>query len=151
MDYRIAAKEDSELCMQLRLEMLRVVNGLPADWPFSAAFVGQSRAYFAQADQTTVLAIDDAGQAVGCATLCYIGLMPTFDHPTGRRAHLMNVYTRRACRRQGAARRMVELLVGEARRRGVTEISLDTTDAGRPLYEACGFAPSQEGMVLILH
>lgn len=150
MNYRIASEKDMDRCMRLRLEMLRVVNGLPEDYAFGAAFVETSRDYFARGEQVTVLAVDDAGGDVGCATLCCIGLMPTFDHPTGRRAHLMNVYTRAAYRRQGVARHMVERLLEEAKRRGVTEVSLDATAAGRPLYEVCGFAPSEEGMVLAL-
>lgn len=36
-------------------------------------------------------------------TLCYVDMMPTFSHPTGKRAHLMNVYTNRLYRRQGVA------------------------------------------------
>ena len=74
--------------------------------------------------------------------------MPTFDHPTGKRAHLMNVYTMKEWQRQGIARRMVSMLIDEARKRGVTEISLDATEEGRPLYERLGFTPSTEGMVL---
>lgn len=147
--YRIAAEEDMELLMSSRLEMLRVVNGFPDTYEFDARLVCESRAYFAQGDQVTVLAMEQ-GQMIGCATLCYIGLMPTFSHPTGRRAHLMNVYTRESYRRQGIAARMVEMLIREARDRGVTEISLDATEQGRPLYEKMGFAASKECMVLNL-
>lgn len=150
IQYITAAGPDTEQCVRLRLEMLRAVNGLPAAYAFSEAFVAKSRDYFEKAEQTTLLAVADTGEAVGCASLCYLKLMPTFAHPTGRRARLMNVYTRGSCRRQGIARRMVELLIQEAKRRGVTEISLDATEAGRPLYAACGFAPSEEGMVLVL-
>lgn len=150
MQYITASRAEAELCVRLRLETLRAVNGLPAEYAFKEEFVAASRAYFEQADQTTILALDEAGRGAGCATLCYLSLMPTFDHPTGRRAHLMNVYTRSDCRRRGVACQMVELLIGQARQRGVTEISLDATDEGRPLYEKCGFAPSEEGMVLVL-
>lgn len=146
--YVIAAKEDIELLMQSRLEMLRVVNGLPEDYAFSDELVERSREYFEQGNQTTVLAVD--GTVVGCATLCYIELMPTFSHPGGKRAHLMNVYTRSEYRRQGIALHMLQMLIDEAKAKGVTEISLDATPAGRPLYERCGFSESEECMVLEL-
>ena len=149
VEYRIATGEDMELLMSSRLEMLRVVNGLPEDSEFDAGLVRESRAYFVQGDQVTVLALE-RGQVIGCATLCYIGMMPTFSHPTGKRAHLMNVYTRDDYRRQGIASRMMEMLIREARDRGVTEISLDATEQGRPLYEKMGFAASEECMVLNL-
>ena len=74
--------------------------------------------------------------------------MPTFDHPTGKRAHLMNVYTRNEYRRQGIARKMVELLIEKTWENGATEISLDATALGRPLYKSLGFIDSSECMVL---
>ncbi len=149
VEYCVATGEDMELLMSSRLEMLRVVNGLPEDGEFDNQLVQESRAYFDGGDQVTILALE-RGQVIGSATLCYIRLMPTFSHPTGKRAHLMNVYTRESHRRQGIAARMVEMLVQEARGRGVTEISLDATESGRPLYEKMGFAASEECMVLNL-
>ncbi len=141
---------DIEDLMAVRLEMLRVVNGLPADAPFDEQLVNCSREYFLHGDQTTVLAKDGA-RAIGCASISYITIMPTFSHPTGKRAHLMNVYTNAQYRRQGIARRMIQLLLDEARDRGCTEISLDATSDGRPLYEAMGFHENTEGMALQLN
>nr|WP_297708180.1 hypothetical protein [uncultured Butyrivibrio sp.] len=43
---------------------------------------------------------------------------------------------------------MVELLIRKTWERGVTEISLDATALGRPLYENLGFTDSTERMVL---
>mgnify|MGYP002860659963 CR=1 FL=1 len=50
--------------------------------------------------------------------------MPTFDHPTGKRVHLMNVYTNNAYRRQGIGKKMVALLIEEAKARSYTESAL---------------------------
>ena len=123
-EYRKATKEDIELLMSSRLEMLRTVNDLPDDYEYSEEIVSASRDYFLNGDQTTILAMD-GDKVIGCASMSYIRIMPTFSHPTGKRAHLMNVYTRNEYRRQGIARQMVEMLIRDARERGATEISLD--------------------------
>ena len=147
MEIRIATKEDIDLMMKSRLEMLKVVNNLPQDYEYDEAFVKASREYFENGDQTTVLAIDQ-GEVIGCASMSYMWIMPTFSHPTGKRAHLMNVYTRDEYRRRGIARQMCEMLIEDAKAKGATEISLDATTMGRPLYESLGFTATTEGMVM---
>lgn len=147
MEYRIASADDMELLVRSRLDTLRAVNRLGTDYRFSDGFVRASREYFLSGDQESVLAVD-GGRVLGCATMCYITLMPTFSHPSGKRAHLMNVYTDPALRRQGIAFRMVSMLIENAWKRGATEISLDATEAGRPLYRKLGFRDSGECMVL---
>ena len=141
MEYRKATADDIDLLMSLREEMLRIVNGLPEDHRFSDVMTENSRRYFLEGDQTTVIALDN-GKAAACASISYIEVMPTFSHPTGKRAHIMNVYTNAAYRRQGIAQKLVNMLTAEAAERGVTEIGLDATDSGRPLYEALGFTAS---------
>ena len=147
VEIRIATNDDIELLMSSRLEMLKVVNNLPADYEYTEEIVRESRDYFLNGDHVTVLAVDD-GEVIGCASMSFMWIMPTFSHPTGKRAHLMNVYTRSEYRRQGIARKMVNMLIDETWKRGATEISLDATTMGRPLYESLGFTNSTEGMVL---
>jgi Acetyltransferases len=147
VEIRIATNDDIELLMSSRLEMLKVVNNLPADYEYTEEIVRESRDYFLNGDHVTVLAID-GGEVIGCASMSFMWIMPTFSHPTGKRAHLMNVYTRSEYRRQGIARKMVNMLIDETWKRGATEISLDATTMGRPLYESLGFTNSTEGMVL---
>ena len=147
IEYRIATTEDIELLMSSRFEMLKVVNNLPADYEYSKQLVEESRDYFLNGDHITILAMDGS-EVIGCASMSFIRMMPTFSHPTGRRAHLMNVYTRNEYRRQGIARKMVNMLIDETWKRGATEVSLDATKMGRPLYESLGFTASTEGMVL---
>lgn len=149
IEYIVASKADVELFMQSRLEMLKVVNDLPSDFCFDNELIEKSREYFEKADQTTVLALDGE-TVIGCTTLCYIELLPTFSHPTGKRAHLMNVYTNDQYRRQGIASRMMQMVIHEAKAKRVTEISLDATESGRPLYKKFGFVGNDEGMVLTL-
>ena len=148
MEIRIADKQDIDLMMSSRLEMLKEVNSLDADYQYNESFVEDSRRYFLEGNQTTVLALD--GEIViGCATICYFSVMPTFSHPSGKRAHLMNVYTAKEYRKQGIGMKMVNILIDDAWNKGATEISLDATEAGRPLYKKCGFEDSEECMVLV--
>lgn len=148
--YRKTTKDDMEILMKLRLEMLREVNDLSGEYEYDEKFISESRRYFESGEQTTVIAFD--GQTpVGCASLSYIWIMPTFSHPTGNRVHLMNVYTRADHRRSGISKKMVEILIEEAKENGVTEISLDATEIGRPLYEVLGFQASDSCMVMELN
>ena len=147
MEYRVTDANDIDMLMDVRLSMLRIVNDLPADYVFDDELVVSSRRYFLEGDQTTVVAVDD-GRCVACASMSYIEIMPTFSHPSGKRAHLMNVYTEKDYRRRGIARQLVNMLIGDARAHGATEISLDATESGRPLYESVGFKASEECMVI---
>lgn len=147
--YRKTTKADMKILMKLRLEMLREVNGLSGEYEYDENFIFESRRYFESGEQTTVIA-SDGETLVGCASLSYTWIMPTFSHPTGNRAHLMNVYTRADYRRRGISKKMVEILIDEAKRNGVTEISLDATEMGRPLYESLGFKASDSCMVMDL-
>ena len=147
MEYRIATADDIDLMLQSRMETLRDVNRLGDDYRFGEDFQEANRMYFLNGEQDTVLAMDE-GRVIGCTSMCYVRMMPTFSHPTGKRAHLMNVYTDPARRREGIAAKMVSLLIEQAWSKGATEISLDATEAGRPLYRKLGFRDSHECMVL---
>jgi len=147
MEYRVTDANDIGMLMDVRLSMLRIVNDLPVDYIFDDELVVSSRRYFLEGDQTTVVAVDD-GRCVACASMSYIEIMPTFSHPSGKRAHLMNVYTEKDYRRRGIARQLVNMLIEDARAHGATEISLDATESGRPLYESVGFKASEECMVI---
>ncbi|MBD5546050.1 MAG: GNAT family N-acetyltransferase [Lachnospiraceae bacterium] len=149
MEYKIATKEDIDMLMSIRLEMLRKVNELSDNFVFSDELIANSKHYFLEGNQTTSIALEN-GKVVACASISYIEMMPTFSHPTGNRAHLMNVYTNIDYRRRGVARKLVQILIDEAKGKGVTEISLDATDLGRPLYETLGFCASNECMVMNL-
>lgn len=142
---RIAKDSDLNSVLAIRMEMLSVVN---EGKTFDDAFMERTRGYFTNGAQMTVLAFDGEN-AVGCATICYVDVMPTYSHPTGKRAHIMNVYVRDEYRRRGIAREMMKMLLDEAKARGVTQITLDATESGRPLYKSLGFSGSEEFMELI--
>ena len=70
-------------------------------------------------------------------------------NPSGKKAYIMNMYTAPEYRRQRIAIRTLDLLVKDAREQGVSQIALEATDMGRPLYEKYGFVKMEDEMGLI--
>lgn len=150
IEVRIATERDMDALLHIRLCMLRELHGLREDDAFDSAFLEATRAALRPGASVTAVAEED-GAIIGCATLCPLRLLPTWQHRSGRRGHIMNVYTSPAHRRRGAARRMLALLIAVAGEQGMTELSLDATEEGRPLYLSLGFVANGEGMVLPLN
>jgi GNAT superfamily N-acetyltransferase len=61
-----------------------------------------------------------------------------------RRATILNVYTDRAYRRRGIARRILQTVIAWCQREGLARVDLHASPDGRHLYESLGFEPSNE-------
>ena len=62
----------------------------------------------------------------------------------------MNMYTKPEYRRRGIAFKTLDLLVSDAKNKGIAAISLEATNMGRPLYEKYGFVKMEDEMELPL-
>ena len=60
----------------------------------------------------------------------------------------MNIYVRASYRGNGTGREIVAWLIRRAKERGITKIYLETTAAGRRLYQGLGFADMADYMIL---
>ena len=152
LEYRKAAAEDADLLVKTRIEVLLAANSLPDDTDMRD-IEEQSRSYYAKAipDGThTAFLVFDRERFVGAGGISYYQVMPTYHNPTGQKGYIMNMYTRPEYRRRGIAYHMLDLLIRDAREKGVTFISLEATAAGRPLYEKYGFTAMAGEMELQL-
>jgi ribosomal protein S18 acetylase RimI-like enzyme len=61
----------------------------------------------------------------------------------------MNMYTAPEYRRQGIAMHTLDLLVKDAKAQDVSQIALEATDMGLPLYEKYGFVKMEDEMELV--
>ncbi len=149
-EYRRAALDQIDLLVATRIEVLRAANRLD-DAADLSEVEAQSRDYYLRAlrdDTHTGLLAFDGEDFVGAGGVSYFRVMPTCHNPTGWKAYVMNMYVRLEYRRRGIASRMLDMLVADARARGIRCISLEATDAGRPLYEKYGFVPMTHEMEL---
>ena len=80
--------------------------------------------------------------------MSFYRVMPTYHNASGQKAYIMNMYTAPEYRRKGIAYHTLDLLVGDAKEQGVSQIALEATDMGRPLYEKYGFVKMEDEMIL---
>ena len=148
--YKRATLADLDILTETRIEVLRAANRLDASADMTQverATLAYYRSALADGGHTAYL-VFDGDVFVGAGGVSYYAVMPTYHNPTGRKAYIMNMYTCPAYRRRGIAARTLDLLVQDARGRGVHAISLEATSMGRPLYEAYGFVPMTSEMEL---
>lgn len=143
-----ASLADLELLIEWRMEVLREVFSIPAGQPLDS-LEEENRSYYKEALNTgshiaCFASVD--GKPAGCGGLCIYREMPSPDNPEGRCAYLMNIYTRQPFRRMGVGETVVNWLTDQAARLGISKIYLETSDAGKRLYQKLGFA-SMEGML----
>ena len=148
--YKRATIEELELLTETRIEVLRAANQLSEDEDMTEVRE-QSYRYYKKAldDGTHIAYLIFAGEDfAGAGGVSFFQVMPTYHNPTGRKAYIMNMYTKPEYRRQGIAYKTLDFLVKEAKSRGITAISLEATDMGRPLYEKYGFVKMEHEMEL---
>ncbi len=146
--YKKATMDDIDILIKSRIEVLRAANRLAEDVDMSEVET-QSYDYYKKAlldgTHTAYLVFDD-DRFIGAGGISYFRVMPTYHNPSGNKAYIMNMYTNSDYRRLGIATKTLQLLVANAKEKGVQAISLEATDMGRPLYEKFGFVKMKDEM-----
>ena len=136
--------------VRTRIIVLRAANKLSDDVDMSVA-EKESYAYYKRSLVTgehIAYLVYDNGTFIGAGGVSFYQVMPTYHNPTGKKAYIMNMYTAPEYRRQGIAIHTLDLLVNDARELGVSQITLEATDMGRPLYENYGFVKKEDEIEL---
>ena len=150
-EYKRATMEDIDELVRTRIIVLRAANKLSDDEDMSVV-EEESYAYYRRALETgehIAYLVYDNGKFIGAGGVSFYQVMPTYHNPTGKKAYIMNMYTKPLYRRNGIAIRTLALLVEDAKKRGITSISLEATEMGRPLYEKFGFVQMKNEMEYI--
>lgn len=148
--YKRAVPEDIDILTEMRNRVLIAANKLPPDTDMSEIRRKTHEYYksaLAQGSHIAYLAYDE-DRIAGTGGISFYRVMPTYHNPSGYYARIMNMYTDPAYRRKGVAFGMLDRLVREARSRGITVVSLEATEMGRPLYAKDGFVGGNDEMYL---
>jgi len=150
-EYKRATIEDIDELVRTRIIVLRAANKLSAEVDMSVV-EKESYAYYKRALESgehIAYLIYDNETFIGAGGVSFYQVMPTYHNPSGKKAYIMNMYTAPEYRRQGIASYTLDLLVKDAKEQGVSQIALEATDMGRPLYEKYGFVKMEDEMKLV--
>lgn len=149
--YKKATIADIDELVKTRIIVLRAANKLSNDVDMSLV-EKESYEYYKSALETgehVAYLVYDNETFIGTGGVSFYQVMPTYHNPTGKKAYIMNMYTASEYRRQGIAFHTLDLLVKDVRKQGVSQITLEATEMGRPLYEKYGFVKMEDEMELI--
>lgn len=150
-EYKKATMKDVDELVRTRIIVLRAANKLSDDVDMSLV-EKESYAYYRHALKTgehIAYLVYDNGKFIGAGGVSFYQVMPTYHNPTGKKAYIMNMYTNPEYRRQGIVYHTLDLLIKDARKQGISQIALEATDMGRPLYERYGFIKMEDEMELV--
>lgn len=148
--YKRATLKDIEILTKTRIEVLRAANKLSDETDMSE-LEKRSYSYYQKAlsDGSHIAClVFDGSRLVGTGGVSFFQVMPTYHNPGGNKAYIMNMYTIPSYRRRGIAYKTLDMLVQASKNKGVTAISLEATEMGRPLYEKYGFVKMENEMEL---
>ena len=149
--YKKATIQDIDILVETRIEVLRAANKLDATVDMKEVEKQSYEYYKKSLEENTHAAylVYCGNKFIGAGGISNFRVMPTYHNPTGYKAYVMNMYTVPEYRRKGVAYKTLELLVADAKIRGISAISLEATDMGRPLYEKYGFVKMKDEMELL--
>lgn len=149
--YKKATIKDINELVRTRIIVLRAANKLTDDTDMTKV-EQESYTYYKSALENgghIAYLVYDNETFIGAGGVSFYQVMPTYHNPTGKKAYIMNMYTAPKYRKQGIAIHTLDLLVKEAKKQGVTQITLEATEMGRPLYEKYGFVKMKDEMELM--
>lgn len=146
--YRKAGIDDLSTLVDLRLDFLDEARGLNDEQKSVLRVTNKDYILSGLLDGSLVIFIaEDGGKIIATSGIMFYRHFPNGYTPDGRKAYIGNMYTLPEYRKKGIAAELMRLQLDEAKKRGLTAVSLSATEAGRPVYEKIGFVDVLDEMV----
>lgn len=148
--YRMATAADVETLADLRWQMAAEYHAETVTRDeYIAAYCATVRGELERGSYLAWLAEAD-GRPVASTVLIWWPMPPNFDELQRSRGYVSSVFTHPDFRRMGLARTLMEMLIAQARRRGISKLLLNSSSMGRPLYLSMGFVVPERGLEIDL-
>lgn len=145
---RLTTPEDAPVLAEMRRQMF-LAMGKPDDDRMRevvAAFIPWVADAIRRGTYIGWVVVTRAGEPVANAGMLLIEWPPNSRDLNPVRGYVLNVWTHPEHRRQGLARRLMEVVMTEAHDRAIRVLALHASDEGKLLYEQLGFRASREMM-----
>lgn len=135
--YRKLTENDLETFIRMRIGQLHE-EGAKEKMDLTPALRDYYQRHMADGTFVSWLSLED-GNIIGTSGMSFVEKPPYFGCSTGRIGLLSSMYTDPAYRRQGIAKKLLSLVVNEARNYGCGTVQITASDMGTFLYTDFGF------------
>ena len=137
IEYRKLGKNDLDEFIRIRIGQLRE-EGATEDIDVKPALLDYYNRHMADGTFVSYIAVD-GDKIVGTSGMSFVEKPPYFGCPSGKLGLLSSMYTDNNYRRQGIAKKLLSMVVDEARAYGCGVVQITASDMGVLLYSDFGF------------
>lgn len=137
IEYRKLGKNDLDEFIMIRIGQLRE-EGATEDYDLKPALLDYYNRHMADGTFVSYIAVD-GDKIVGTSGMSFVEKPPYFGCPSGKLGLLSSMYTDNNYRRQGIAKKLLSMVVDEARAYGCGVVQITASDMGVLLYSDFGF------------
>lgn len=137
IEYRRLEKKDLDEFIRIRINQLRE-EGATEDFDLKPALVDYYDRHMADGTFISYVAVD-GDKIVGTSGMSFVEKPPYFGCPSGKLGLLSSMYTDNNYRRQEIAKKLLSMVVDEARAYGCGVVQITASDMGVLLYSDFGF------------
>ena len=135
--YRKLEEKDLDTFITMRITQLRE-EGAKEDIDLRPNLADYYKRHMADGTFVSWLALD-GDKIIGTSGMSIVEKPPYFSCPSGKLGLLSSMYTDPGYRRQGIAKKLLTLVVDEARKAGCGAVHITASDMGVLLYTDFGF------------
>ena len=142
--YRRLSDKDLDTFISMRINQLRE-EGAKEDIDLRPALKDYYLRHIADGTFFSWIALDN-DKIIGTSGISIVEKPPYFGCPSGKIALLSSMFTDKLYRRQGIAKKLLSLVVEDARKQGCGTVQITASDMGVLLYTNFGFVKNHNFM-----
>ncbi len=142
--YRRLQTQDLDAFIDMRIQQLRE-EGAKEDMDLVPSLRDYYERHMMDGTFVSWLAMD-GDSIIGTSGMSFVEKPPYFGCPTGKIGLLSSMFTNPAYRRQGIARKLLSLVIQDAKEYGCGTIQITASDMGIKLYTDYGFVKNDHFM-----